>query len=107
MVFCRASIFCVKPLFCPEIYVLFGHLHVVVVFPYIFDTLPLEFRDALWMQDEFFESLIDTLVSRSYVDDWAQFSLVDDLIVFWFPTSDANNALRHSQQGIHGGGLGI
>ena len=99
--------FSMEPLFCPKVYVLFGHLHVIVVSPYIFDTLPFEFRDALWMQDEFFESLIDTLVSRPNVDDWAQFRLMDDLIVFWFTSSDTDNAFRHGKQGIHGRCIGV
>ncbi len=80
-------------LVCPESKILLGHLLVVVMLLHIFYALSLEFRDTFRMKHQLFQFITDAFVSRLYIDDRMEFGFVDDLVVFWLPSTDADNPL--------------
>ena len=96
------------PLFlCPKVDVLSGHLDIVMMLADVFDTLTFQFWDTFGMEHKVFQCLTDTLVGGLDIDDGVQFGLVDYLIVLRLTASDADDAFRHCEKGIHGWGIGI
>ena len=94
-------------LFCPEIEILSGYSQVVVVFLDIGDALALEVGNAFGIAYQLFHLMENTLISRFYIDNRTEVGLMEDFVVLRFSATDADNALRHGEQGVHRRGIAV
>ena len=73
----------------------------------VLDALALEIGDELGMEDELLKRIVNTLIVRLDIDDGAQLRLMEDVVVLGFTTTNADDALRHGEEGVHGGGVAV
>ena len=59
------------------------------------------------MEDKLLELLADAVVAGLNVDDGTQLMLSEDVVAFGLATTDDDDALRHGQKCIHGGGIAV
>ena len=73
----------------------------------VLDALPLQLGQALGVEHQLQEFVVDTLVGGLDVDDGTELGLAEYLVVLGLAATDADDALRHGQQGVHGGGVAV
>ena len=73
----------------------------------VVDALLTEQGDALGVEDELLELMADAVVGGLDIDDGTELGFAEDGVVFGLATANADDALGHGQQGIHGGGVAV
>ena len=82
----------------PEIQILAGHLHMIVILGYIFNTLRRQFRNTLFMKHYIFQLLINILLVGQDIDNGTKFCFIQYLIVLRLtPTTVTPFAIANSE----------
>ena len=81
--------------------ILSGNLDMVMVLVYVFVALAAQLGDERQVSDKAGELSNTAFVSREDVDDRVEGRLVDDFVVLWLTTTDADNTMCHRFKWIH------
>ena len=76
-----------------EGFILTCHFLVFMVTADVFNALSFQFRDALRVEHQHLEFMIDTLVGGLHIDDGAQVVLIENLIVLGLTSTNADDTL--------------